>query len=260
MTVGDGHVPCSDSRSHAWRARVPTEADCRRTHHADSGILTKCRQHLYPPTLCELSLERSTVMSSRQRVLEQLDKRGGYLWYRDLLAERIDPHVLRPLVDEGTVERIRRGLYRRVDSAAASDSLAAVTTAAPEGVICLLSALDYYGLTTTTPSDVYLAIPRKARPPRIEYPPVRVVRYGERIFRFGVTNAKTPTGQVVPIYNREKTIADAFHFADIVGRDVAIEVFKTYLRQPDRDIDGLLKAAEVCRVAPLVSTYLEALQ
>lgn len=199
------------------------------------------------------------AVPSRRRVAEELHRRGGYVRHRDLLQAGIDPHVLGVLVAEGELERIRRGLYRLADDWSEHTGLAAATTAAPKAVVCLLSALDYYGLTMATPSEVYLAIPRKDRPPRIEYPPVRVVRYGERNFDYGITMQPLADGAVARMYSREKTIADAFHFADIVSREVALEALKAYLRQPGRRIDELLAAAEVCRVRPRLTSYLEAL-
>lgn len=221
------------------------------------AILTKRRQYHKPPTLCGVFVMGRPV-SAKDRVLDQIRRRGGYVRHRDLRTERLDPHILRMLMDEGKVDRVRRGFYRLIDEGGAHDSLAAVAAAAPNGVICLLSALDYYNLTTTTPSKVHLAIPRKARPPRIEYPPVRVVRYGDRSFSYGVTSVMV-AGQSVPIYTREKTLADAFHFVNVVGRDVAIEALKTYLRQPGRDVDALLAAAEVCRVRSQIFSYLSVL-
>ena len=207
----------------------------------------------------ELANVCAASSSARQRVLDELDRRGGYLRQRDLLAERIDPHILSELVAEGRLARVRRGLYRRADAWSEHLSLADAAAAAPTAVICLLSALDYYALTTVTPWEVYLAIPRKARPPRLDYPPVRVVRYSDRMFGYGITEQPLADGRTVRMYGREKTIADAFRFDHLVGRDVALEALKTYLRQPGRDVDGLLAAAAVCRVRSQVAAALEAL-
>jgi hypothetical protein len=78
--------------------------------------------------------------------------------------------------------RVRRGLYRRADAWSEHLGLADATAAAPGAVVCLLSTLGYHALTTITPREVYLAIPRKSRPPRVDYPPVRAIRYGDRLF------------------------------------------------------------------------------
>ena len=196
--------------------------------------------------------------SARQRVLDELDRRGGSLRQRDLLAERIDPHVLSEMVAEGRLARVRRGLYRRADAWSEHLSLADAAAAAPAAVICLLSALDFYALTTVTPWEVYLAIPRKARPPHLDYPPVCVVRYSDRMFGYGITEQPLADGRTVRMYGREKTIADAFRFDHLVGRDVALEALKTYLRRPGLDVDGLLAAA-VCRAQSQVAAALEAL-
>lgn len=197
--------------------------------------------------------------SSRDRVLGELDRRDGYLRHRDLLDAGIDPHVLGTMVAAGDLERVRRGLYRRAGQWSEHTALAVVRTAAPDAVVCLLSALDYYHLTTATPSEVYLAVSRKSRPPHIYYPPVRVLRYGERMFSYGVTMQPISEGGEVRMYSREKTLADAFHFSSVVGQDVAVEALRSYLRQPGRNLDGLLEAASVCRVQDIIRSYLEAL-
>lgn len=206
----------------------------------------------------DLEVSFHSIASSRERALVVLGQQAGYIRDRDLREAGIDPHVLSALVAEGELERVRRGLYRCAGSWSEQTPLADVAVAAPNGVLCLLSALAYYGLTTTTPSDVYLAIPRKARPPHIDYPPVRVVRYGERMFSYGIMMQPLADSHIsVRMYSREKTIADALHFADIVGRDIAIESLKEYLRQAARSVDDLLAAAAVCRVEPQMISYLE---
>jgi hypothetical protein len=43
----------------------------------------------------------------------------------------------------------------------------------PKSVICLISALSYYNLTTQIPHFVYIALPRTSRLPKLKYPPLR---------------------------------------------------------------------------------------
>jgi len=149
--------------------------------------------------------------TARQRVFAELERRGGYLRQQQLLEVGIAPHILAKLVAEGRLIKVKRGLYRRADLWTEHLSLADATAAAPKAVVCLLSALDYYLLTTTTPWEIYLAIPRKARPPHIDYPPVRTVRYGERMFEYGIIQQPLANGRTMRMYSREKTLADTFH-------------------------------------------------
>ena len=50
-----------------------------------------------------------------------------------------------------------------------------VAKLAPHGVICLISALAFHGLTTEIPHEIWLAVERKARKPKVAYPPVRAI-------------------------------------------------------------------------------------
>ena len=197
---------------------------------------------------------------SEQQVLDALQDHDGYIRTGDVLKAGIDHHALARLTDRGLLERVRRGLYRRADMISAEVGVADVAAAAPGGVVCLLSALAHYELTTTTPWEVYLAIPRKAWPPKIEYPPVRVIFYNDRMFEYGVQQEPLSSGGPVRMYSPEKSIADAFHFEEYVGRDIALEALKTYMaRRRGRNIPELLRAADVCKVRPTVQRYVEAL-
>jgi len=53
-------------------------------------------------------------------------------------------------------------------------------------VVCMLSVLRFHELTTQAPFEVWLAIPNKARPPRLEYSPLRIVRFSETTLTGGV--------------------------------------------------------------------------
>ena len=72
--------------------------------------------------------------------------------------------------------------------------------------------------------------------------------------RFGVEWGKAPR-----IYSREKTVADSFKFRKKIGLDIALEALKDYLRQPKRDIEGLLNFARINRVEKIIRPYLQAL-
>jgi len=61
------------------------------------------------------------------------------------------------------------------------------------------------------------------------------------------------------MYTPEKSIADAFHFQDHVGRDVAVEAVKGYLTQGKPDLRALIEAARVCRVSDEIRPFIEAL-
>jgi predicted transcriptional regulator of viral defense system len=167
--------------------------------------------------------------------------------------------TLYALRDAGVLEQLSRGLYRLADAPPLGNpDLVTVARRVPRGVICLVSALAFHDLTTQIPHEVYLAVPRASEPPRLDYPPVRVFRFGGRAFAAGVETHEIDATPV-RIYSREKTIVDAFKYRNKIGLDTAVEALKRYRQQGRIDAEALRRHALACRVANVMRPYLEAI-
>jgi len=171
----------------------------------------------------------------------------------------IHRNTLYRMLDENLIERISRGLYRLADAEPLGNpDLVTVATKVPDCVLCLISALALHNLTTQIPHEVYLAISRNSEPPRLDYPPVRTFRFSGEAFSEGIQHPIVD-GVRLPVYCREKTIADCFKFRNQIGLDTALEAIKFYKEQPKRDINSMLKYATICRVSKVMRPYLEAI-
>jgi len=161
------------------------------------------------------------------------------------------------LAKAGLLRKLRPGVYRPSDREVwMNQDLLDACAAVPEGVICLVSALAYYGLTTTIPNATWIAIGRNAWAPRLTFP-ARFVRMGGQAFTEGIETIRLE-GQRVRIYSKAKTVCDALRFRDKIGMEVALEAMKTFLRQGGRP-DELIQWETVCRVRTTLRTYLEAM-
>jgi len=167
--------------------------------------------------------------------------------------------ALSRLVASGDLERVARGLYR-VPASPISEhhGLALAGGAVPRGVICLLSALRFHGIGTQLPSEVWIAIDRRARRPALKYPPLRIVRYTGAALTEGVRVHRVE-GQTVRVYDIAKTLADCFKYRNKIGLDVALEALGEAWRARRFKMDELDHYAEVCRVRRVMRPYLEAL-
>lgn len=178
---------------------------------------------------------------------------------RDLEAAGLSRALLQRLVREGLLTRRARGLYMLADAPFTEhDTLAEVSARVPHGVICLLSALHFHGLTTQNPPEVWIAIDHKARPPRTPELPLRVVRFSGQARTAGIDHHMMQ-GVSVPIYNPAKTVADCFKFRQKIGLDIAIEALRECLHERRATIDKLWHYAEICRVRNVMRPYLESL-
>lgn len=189
--------------------------------------------------------------------LEALVRQLGVLRPLDLDAHGIPRTYLKLAVDRNLVERVGRGLYQ-VPDAKATEHQALIESAkrVPHAVVCLLSALQFHGLTTQVPADLWVAIGEKAWRPTQVYPPLRVVYFSGKALGEGV---ETHIIQNVPVrvYSAAKTIADCFKYRHKVGLDVAMEGLREGWRQRKATGDDLWHFAKVCRVANVMRPYLE---
>ncbi len=193
-----------------------------------------------------------------QRVLE-MTRQAGVLRPRDLDAQGIPRIYLSRLCERGYLSRVGRGLYTIANADISEHhTLAEACKRVPHGVVCLLSALSFHGLTTQAPSRVWLAIDSKARQPKVDYPPMRFVRFSGRTLEAGA-DEHVVEGVVVRVYNPAKTVADCFKYRNKIGLDVALEALRDCLSQRKCTNDDLWRYAVICRVANVMRPYMEAM-
>jgi predicted transcriptional regulator of viral defense system len=195
---------------------------------------------------------------TQQRLLH-LIRDAGVLRARDLGEHGIAREQLRRLHDQGLVEQIGRGLYRLPDAEITEhQALAEASKRVPHGMVCLLSALRFHGLTTQSPFEVWLAIDRKARLPKVDSPPLRIVRFSGQALTQGVEEHRLQ-GIPARIYSPAKTVADCFKYRNKIGIDTAIEALRDCVEQKRCTFDDLWRFAKICRVSEIMRPYLESL-
>jgi predicted transcriptional regulator of viral defense system len=197
-------------------------------------------------------------LTDKARTLRLAGRAGG-VTPRDLAERGIHRQVLTRLVAEGGIERVARGVYRLPDrSVTEHHALALVAAAVPHGVVCLLSALQYHGIGTQLPADVWIALDRRAWRPTLAHPPLRIVRFTGKALTAGV-EIHSVEGRRVRIYGVAKTIADCFKYRNKIGLDVALEALREAWRTRRFKMDELDRYAAICRVQRVMRPYLEAL-
>jgi predicted transcriptional regulator of viral defense system len=184
---------------------------------------------------------------------------GGMFRAGEAIKAGVHPRTLYAMRDKGMIESLGRGLYRLADLAPLGNpDLTTVALKIPKGVICLISALAYHELTTEIPHEIYIALPRGAEPPRLDYPPLRVFWFGAAAFEAGIEQHEVD-GIALKVYSPEKTLADCFKYRNKIGLDVVLEALKFYRQRKRFQVDELMRYARVCRVEKVMRPYVEAL-
>lgn len=196
--------------------------------------------------------------TARDKALK-LARRPEGVTARELASAGIHRQVLTRLVAAGEVERVARGIYRLSDRPITEHhGLVVASAAVPRGVVCLLSALQFHGIGTQLPFEVWLAIDRRARRPALKYPPLRVVRYSGAALTEGIETHRIE-GQQVRVYSVAKTLADCFKYRNKIGLDVALEALREAWRERRFKMAELEHYAAICRVQRVMRPYIEAL-
>lgn len=189
----------------------------------------------------------------------KLAGRPGGVSARELAKHGIHLQTLTRLVRAGALERVARGSYRLPSGQAPGEhhGLALAAAAAPSGIICLLSAIQFHGLGTQQPFEVWIALDRRTRKPASAYPSLRIVRFGGDALTSGIER-HVVEGKSVRIYGVAKTVADCFKYRNKLGLDVALEALRDARRSRKVSMDELWHYARIDRVANVMRPYLEA--
>ncbi len=198
-------------------------------------------------------------MQNHASIILNIARHQSLVRPRDVEAQGASRAILAKLAREGTVTRLSRGLYTLAEQPCSEHiSLAQVAAKHPNVRVCLLSALQFHGLTTQAPFEVWVAIPNKDRTPKSDYPPVRVVRFSGPALTEGLEQHSID-GITVQITNVAKTVADCFKYRNKIGLDVALEALREAWHSKRVSMDDLWHYAGICRVSNVMRPYMEML-
>lgn len=177
---------------------------------------------------------------------------------REAIRRGITRHTLYALLNRGVIERLGRGVYRLASMPPISrPDFLTVALRIPKAVICLVSALDFHGITTQIPHRVDVALPRSAGIPRLDHPPLSVKRFSDAVYAAGIEEHVIDNAPI-KIYSAEKTLADSFKYRNKIGMEIVLEALNLYRTRRKTQPTEILKYARICRVEKVIMPYLEA--
>jgi len=199
------------------------------------------------------------AQSSQKMKLRSLLNARSMMHAYELREAGISAQTIARAVESGEVERISRGVYQKRDAEVEENQiLAEAAMRVPKGVVALVSALAFHGLTDQMPRRVWMAIGTSDWAPVPSYPPLRVVRFTESYLRQGIEHHAI-AGIDVPVYSIQKTLADMFRNPKLVDRSVAVEGLRAALRQRKATPSAIAEAAKAGGAWKVMQPYIEAL-
>ena len=197
--------------------------------------------------------------SKANEIIRSLNKTGGSITAAETYQLGLSAYNISLQIEEGMLERIRRGLYRIPDKTHEMSELIEASKSVQQGVLCLLSALSWHELTTHIPKEYSLAIPIKARKPVLPiYPPIQIYYFASLRYSTGQMTVNVD-GHSIKVYDMEKTLCDIIYYRNKIGQDIVREALDSYIRNKDKNIQKLMQYADILRVSATMKKYLEVL-
>lgn len=194
-------------------------------------------------------MDNMTILPNDQKIISM----------HELKSKGLSQYKISKLVEKGKLIKLNKYYYENTEYLGEESDFYYVEAYAPVGVICLLSAAVYYNLTTYIPDAVDVAIPRKAKVSTMpKWPQMNIHHYTDQRFELGITKV-TEDRNEFRIYDIEKTVVDIVYYRDKVGIEETKEILVTYLHRRDRNLNRLLKYAELLKCGKVMKQYLEVL-
>lgn len=168
-------------------------------------------------------------------------------------------YKINQLVAAGELSKINKKIYENLHYTGEESDFYYAFAYASEGVICLLSAALYYGLTTYRPETVDVAIPRKGKVSTLPvWPELNICYFTDYRFETGIQTVHEGEN-TFRIYDIEKTVVDIVYYREKVGIEETKEILISYLKRKDRNLNRLVRYAQMLKCADVLEKYLEVL-
>ena len=162
------------------------------------------------------------------------------------------------LQEQGAIERIGRGIYRRTGAEIADFDLIEIAIRAPASTLCLTSALARHDLTDTIPNTIDIALPRGDWQP-VTSAPVTWHKFAPATFDIGRTTLRIDSEHEIGLYDAPRTIIDTFRLRHTLGDDMAYEALRRWLRQRGQPSELMAVARHFPKAFPAIFQALQVL-
>lgn len=174
----------------------------------------------------------------------------------ELLEAKLYYADIKQLLDEGFIERVRRGYYHWVEDEGESE-IVIINRLFPDAVLCMETALFYYHYSDRNPSEWSFAIDKNVSKLRtnIDYPFIKAYRLERQLLTLGETVGIIDTHKV-RIYDRDRTICDVLRNMKKMDKEIFNKAIQGYVADTKKSIPNLMKYAQVLRIQKKVSEWI----
>ena len=152
------------------------------------------------------------------------------------------------MLNEDVIEKLKQGYYHLVDDHNPSE-MNIIKRIFPDAILCMNTALFYYGYSDRTPAEWHLAVNKDISKYKIkmDYPFVKTYLVEPHLLEVGLTEAEVD-GHKARIYDKDRTICDCLRYMRKMDKEVFNKAVQNYVKDPKKNIPNLMQYAKPLRV------------
>ena len=204
-------------------------------------------------------LKAGDCVDLRAAARNVIESKGGIAKSADFVAAGIRAVDVVSLCNAGYLDRVRHGYYQIAEQNEAMEEqmLAALI---PQGIVCVESALFYYGYSDFTPRKWSVAVPRTISRTKLDVDtlPLQTYFVQQDLYELGKTTGDFH-GVTLPVYDRERTICDCFKYRSRLDTELFSKAQNAYVNDPQKNLSNLSIYAKKLRVYKKVVELMEVL-
>ena len=182
---------------------------------------------------------------------------GGIIETKIAAEHGISKAMLYKLCKEEKLHRIVKGQYILPDDM--QDELLSISMRSENIIFSHETALFLHGISDRIPFEHTVTAPSGCIPSVSIKSECKVYYIKTELFDLGKTSLKTPAGNIVPVYDLERTICDCIRSRNKMGTETFLAALKLYAANPKKDLNKLYTYARKMRVSNVLRQYLEVL-
>ena len=204
-------------------------------------------------------LKAGDCVDLRAAARNVIESKGGIAKSADFVAAGIRAVDVVSLCNAGYLDRVRHGYYQMAEQNEATEEQMLVTLI-PQGIVCVESALFYYGYSDFTPRKWSVAVPRTISRTKLDVDtlPLQTYFVQQDLYELGKTTGDFH-GVTLPVYDRERTICDCFKYRSRLDTELFSKALNAYVNDPQKNLSNLSIYAKKLRVYKKVVELMEVL-
>ena len=204
-------------------------------------------------------MERMTIKEFKNQsnieIIESIMKmNNGYVTSKELSNLGIHRMYLNIMKEKGMIEKVGNGIY--IDSSKIEDSYYVFNLSMPNTIFSHMTALYFHGLSIKAPDDKYDITVRKTYNSK-HLKKHEVFYVSDEIYELGLTEAETPMGNKVRVYDIERCICDIIRSKNRMDLEHVKYSIREYIKRKDKNLMKLSKYADKMGIKKEVMDFVE---